>query len=69
VGIAMGRGLARSVRRPDVSRSWTLTHGPEFANEMGLLQIDGRDMSLLVERARNDDDGTAVLEASIHTDL
>jgi hypothetical protein len=69
VGTAIGRALARSVRRPDVSDSWTVTHGPEFANEMGLLEIDGRRMSLLVERARNDDDGNAVLEASIITEL
>ncbi len=69
LGGALGRGLTRSVGRPDVTASWTLTHGPEFANEMGVLQIDGRSVSLLVERARNDDDGHPVLEASIRTEL
>jgi hypothetical protein len=68
-GAALGRALARSVGRPDVSRSWTRTHGPEFANEMGLLEIEGRSLSLLVERARYDTDGNEVFEASISTEL
>jgi hypothetical protein len=69
LGRFVGRTLARSVGRRDVSHAWELTHGPEFANEMALLEIDGRHISLLVERAYNDADGNPVLEASIRTDL
>jgi hypothetical protein len=67
-GKAVGDLLMRSARRW-VPVTWRLTHGPEFANEMGLLRIDGRRLELVVERARNDDDGTHVLEESIRTEL
>jgi hypothetical protein len=68
-GMAFGDLLMRISRRGRVPVTWELTHGPEFANEMGLLRIDGREVELVVERARHDDDGRDVLEVSIRTGL
>ena len=67
-GKLIGDLLMRSARRW-IPVTWRLTHGPEFANEMGLLLVDGRDLQLVVERARNDADGEHVLEDSIRTVL
>ena len=36
---------------------------------MGVLTIDGRDMHLVIERARTSDAGDHVLETVIDTDL
>ena len=61
--------MTRSIGAARQRASWTITHGPGFANEMGLLTITGRSIHLVIERARNDADGQAMLETVIDTDL
>jgi hypothetical protein len=68
-GRAIGRFLHRSVRADVVDATWTLTHGPEFANELGALTIDGRSLKLMLERARPDENGNPILEQVIRTAL
>jgi hypothetical protein len=68
IGKRIGDLLMRSARRW-LPVTWALTHGPEFANEMGLLVVRGRELELVIERARNDDDGHEVLEVAIRTAL
>jgi hypothetical protein len=68
-GRLLGRLMLRSVGRRLPPLWWELTHGPEFANEMGVLHVNGRELELVVERARHDDDGGEVLEVAIHTVL
>ena len=36
---------------------------------MGVLTIDGRSIHVVIERARSDGDGQAILETVIDTDL
>ncbi len=69
VGRAIGRFLHRSVRSDVVAATWTLTHGPEFANELGALTIDGRSLELVLERARPDEQGNPILEQVVRTGL
>ncbi len=68
-GRAIGRGLHRSVGSDKVAATWKLTHGPEFANELGALTIDGESLELMLERARPDDHGEPILEEVIRTAL
>jgi hypothetical protein len=68
-GRTIGRFLHRSVRSAAVAATWTLTHGPEFANELGALTIDGRSLELILERARPDENGNAILEQVLRTAL
>jgi hypothetical protein len=68
MGKLIGDLLMRGARRW-IPVTWTLTHGPEFANEMGLLQVRGRELELVIERARNDAEGGEVLEVAIRTAL
>ena len=69
MGRRIGGLMTRSIGAGRQRASWTITHGPEFANEMGVLTIDGRDMHLVIERARTNDAGDHVLETVIDTDL
>lgn len=69
VGRAIGRFLHRSVRSDVVDATWTLTHGPEFANELGALRIDGRSLELVLERARPDEHGDPILEQVVRAAL
>ncbi len=68
-GLIIGRLLQRSVKSAPSQASWTLTHGPEFANEMGVLTINGREVEFVMERARPDEHGDPILEEVIRTDL
>ncbi len=68
-GRRIGGLMTRSIGRSRQQASWTMTHGPEFANEMGVLTIDGRLMHLEIERARLNDDNQTILETVIQTDL
>ena len=68
-GRAIGRGLHRSVGSDKVAATWKLTHGPEFANELGALTIDDESLELMLERARPDDHGEPILEEVIRTAL
>lgn len=68
-GRAIGRGLHRSVGSDKVAATWKLTHGPEFANELGALTIDGESLELMLERARPDENGHPILEEVIRTAL
>ena len=68
-GRAIGRGLHRSAGSDKVAATWKLTHGPEFANELGALTIDGESLELMLERARPDDHGEPILEEVIRTAL
>ena len=69
IGRRIGGLMTRSIGAGRQPASWTITHGPEFANEMGLLTIDGRRMHLAIERARLDETQAAVLENVIDCDL
>ena len=68
-GRRLGGLMTRSVRARPQPAEWTLTHGPEFANEMGLVTVRGRAMALVIERARPDDNGDPILETVIQADL
>lgn len=68
-GRAISRALLRTTGRAHLPTTWQLEHGPEFANEMGLLEIDGRSMQFVLERARPGDDETEVLETVVRTPL
>ena len=48
---------------------WKLTQGSKFANDMGLLTIDGATVEFLMEQARPHDNGDAILEEVIRTAL
>ena len=69
IGRRIGGLMTRSIKSPPQIASWTLTDGPEFANEMSLLIIEGENIELVVERARPDDNGSPILETVIHTRL
>ena len=68
-GRRIGGLMTRSIGAARQRASWTITQGPEFANEMGVLTIDGRSIHVVIERARSDGDGQAILETVIDTDL
>ena len=68
-GGRIGRILQRSVRVRASQASWKLTHGPEFANELGALTLDGRSAELVLERARPDDNGDPILEEVVRVSL
>ena len=68
-GGRIGRILQRSVRVRASQASWKLTHGPEFANELGALTLDGRSAELVLERARPDDNGDPILEEVVRASL
>ncbi len=68
-GWRIGSMLQRSVRVRASQASWELTHGPEFANELGSLTLDGRCAELTLERARPDDEGKPILEEVVRTKL
>jgi hypothetical protein len=68
-GWTIGRLLQRSVRVRVSQASWNLTHGPEFANELGALTINGRSAELVLERARPNEEGTPILEEVVRTTL
>ncbi len=69
VGRGIGGLMTRSIGAKRQRASWTITQGPEFANEMGLLTIQGREMHVVIERARTDNDGNHILEMVIDTAL
>ena len=68
-GRVIGGRLQRSVRARSSPISWELTHGPEFANDMAAITIDGRSVELLMEQARPDADGQPILSEVIRTSL
>ena len=45
-----GRLLGRSVRLPEPPLSWRMLHGPYFENEVGILELLGREERLRLER-------------------
>jgi PhoD-like phosphatase len=69
VGWRIGRILERSVRVRSSQASWKLTHGPEFANELGALIINERSAELVLERARPDEAGRPILEEVVRVTL
>jgi len=69
VGLLIGKVMAASIGASKPRVSWSLTHGPTFANEMAQLTIEGRCVQLLIERARPDDEGHAILEEVVSTAL
>ena len=68
-GRVLGGLLQRSVRAAPSPIAWELTHGPEFANDMALITIDGPSVELLMEQARPDTAGQAILSEVIRTSL
>ena len=68
-GWRIGRLLERSVRVRRTQASWKLTHGPEFANELGALTITGRAAEVVLERARPDENGSPILEEVVRATL
>jgi hypothetical protein len=68
-GWRLGRFLERSVRIRPSQASWKLTHGPEFANELGALTMHGRSAELVLERARPDEEGNPILEEVVRVSL
>lgn len=68
-GRTVGRLLHRSVGGTPTTATWTVTHGPEFANELAALSIDGRQLAFTLERARPDDNGNPILEEVVRTAL
>lgn len=68
-GRAIGGRLNGSIGSENISATWQITHGPEFANELGALTIEGRSLELVLERARPDENGDPILEEVIRTAL
>ena len=68
-GRVIGGLLQRSVRSAPSPISWELTHGPEFANDMAVITIDGPSVELLMEQARPDAAGQPILSEVIRTSL
>ena len=68
-GRVIGGLLQRSVRAAASPIAWELTHGPEFANDMALITIDGPSVELLMEQARPDAAGQPILSEVIRTSL
>ena len=61
--LAVTRALSRAAGGEDPSVRWRpVGGGPWFDNQVATLQIDGRQMSFSIERARRSDDGEPVVE-------
>ena len=67
-GRVIGGFLQRSVRAATSPISWELTHGPAFANDMGIT-VDGSSVNLFIEQALPDEQGQPVLSDVIRTPL
>ena len=68
-GRSLGRFLGRRVGRRQSTLAWEISHGPFFANNVGMITIDTTSAHLLIERSRPDDDGAPILEAVVDTEL
>lgn len=55
-GTVIGRLLARSAGVPDPPIRWRLTSDPVFDNQVATLSIDGRSLTLRIEKAHPDED-------------
>ena len=69
IGKWIAGGLRRAAGRRRSDLTWEMTHGPVFANVMGLATFDGRSARVTVEQARAAGDGSAELEIVIESEL
>jgi hypothetical protein len=65
----LAHGLRRLTGRPRSELTWTMTHGPVFANVVGEATFDGRRARVVVEQARATDEGDPELGILIEADL
>jgi len=69
IGRFIARLLRRTARGPETGATWHSGEGPIFDNALGSLRFDRNAASLLIERAKASDDGTAVLETIVDISL